>query len=134
MAERATNMLGTECGRLLTPNERAERDGSPDPQGQGPDATGSWHSDRAGRLRSGTEPIGHVGAASVADTRGFSPRAAIAAGSQPYPTSEAEPTVRIRAELEDELEWRLEEMRFFKNQLADMRTKDHATTIAERWW
>lgn len=30
----------------------------------------------------------------------------------------------IRAELEDELEWRLEELRFFKNQLADMRTKD----------
>ena len=29
-------MLGTECGRLLTPNERAERDRSPDPQGQGP--------------------------------------------------------------------------------------------------
>ncbi len=29
----------------------------------------------------------------------------------------------IRAELEDELEWRLEEMRFFKNQLADLRTK-----------
>ena len=28
----------------------------------------------------------------------------------------------IRAELEDELDWRLEEMRFFKNQLADMQT------------
>jgi hypothetical protein len=30
----------------------------------------------------------------------------------------------IRAELEDELEWRLEEMRFFKNQLSELRTKD----------
>lgn len=30
----------------------------------------------------------------------------------------------LRAELEDELEWRLEEMRFFKNQLADLRTKN----------
>jgi hypothetical protein len=30
----------------------------------------------------------------------------------------------IRAELEDELRWRLEEMRFFKNQLADMHAKD----------
>jgi hypothetical protein len=30
----------------------------------------------------------------------------------------------IRAELEDELRWRLEELRCFKNQLADMRTKD----------
>ena len=29
----------------------------------------------------------------------------------------------IRAELEDELEWRLEEMRFFKNQLTDLRTE-----------
>lgn len=31
----------------------------------------------------------------------------------------------IRAELEDELEWRVGEMRFFKNQLSDMRNKDH---------
>ena len=89
-------MPGTECSRLLTPNERAERDGSPDPQGQAPDATGSWHSHRACRLRSGPEPIDHVGAASVADSSGFSPRAAIATGSQPYSNSEAEPAVRIR--------------------------------------
>ena len=96
MADRGTNMLGTECSRLLTPNERAERDGSPDPQGQAPDARGSWHSHSACRLRSGPEPIDHVGAASVADSSGFSPRAAIATGSQPYSTSEAEPAVRIR--------------------------------------
>lgn len=30
----------------------------------------------------------------------------------------------VRAELEDELEWRLEEMRFFKNQLSDLPSKD----------
>jgi hypothetical protein len=30
----------------------------------------------------------------------------------------------VRAELEDELWWRLEELRFFKNQLADQRTAD----------
>lgn len=30
----------------------------------------------------------------------------------------------VRAELEDELWWRLEELRFFKNQLADQRTVD----------
>jgi len=30
----------------------------------------------------------------------------------------------IRAQFEDELEWRLEEMRFLKNQLADLRTRD----------
>src|SRR5262249_18579265 len=69
---------------------------SPDPQGPDPDATGSWHSHSACRLRSGPEPINHVGAASVADSSGFSPRAAIATGSQPCSTSEAEPAVRIR--------------------------------------
>ena len=95
MADRGANMLGTECSRLLTPNERAERDGSPGPLGQDPEATGSWHSHSAGRLRSGPEPIDHVGAASVADSGGFSPRAAIATGSQPYSTSEAEPAERI---------------------------------------
>src|SRR5262249_50371061 len=79
-----------------TPNERAERDESPNPQGQPPDATGSWHSHSAGRLRSGPETIDHVGAASVADSSGFSPRAAIATGSQPSSTSEAEPAVRAR--------------------------------------
>ena len=72
MADRRANMLGTECNRLLTQNERAERNGSPDPQGQAPDATGSWHSHSAGRLRSGLEPIDHIGAASVADSSGFS--------------------------------------------------------------
>src|SRR4051812_37690993 len=30
----------------------------------------------------------------------------------------------IRAELEDELRWRLEELQFFKNQLSDLRTDD----------
>jgi hypothetical protein len=30
----------------------------------------------------------------------------------------------MRAELEDELEWRLEEIRFLKNQLSDIRTRD----------
>jgi hypothetical protein len=29
----------------------------------------------------------------------------------------------IRAELEDELQWRLEELRLLKNQLADLRTE-----------
>src|SRR5262245_35536106 len=96
MADRGTNMPGTECGRLLTPNERAERDGSPGVQGQAPEATGSWHSHRACRLRSGPEHMDHVGAASVADSSGFSPRAAIATGSQPYSTCKAEPAVRIR--------------------------------------
>src|SRR5262249_16930988 len=93
MADRGTKMHGKECSRLLTPKQR---DGSPDPQGQAPDATGSWHSHSAARFRAGPAPIDHVGAASVADSGGFSPRAAIATGSQPCSTSEAEPAVRIR--------------------------------------
>ena len=77
-------MPGTECNPL-TPNGRAGRDGSPGLQGQAPNATGSWH-----------QPIDHIGAASVADSCCFSPRAAIATGSLPSSTSEAEPAVRIR--------------------------------------
>src|SRR5262245_27613744 len=96
MAHRGAFLPGTECGRLPTPNGRTERDGSPGPQAQGTDATGSWHSHTTGRLRSGPESIDHVRKASVPDSSGFSPRAAIAAGSQPYPASEAEPAVRIR--------------------------------------
>src|SRR5262245_31093042 len=96
MADRATTMPGTERSGPLTPNGRAEQEGSPDAQGQAPDATGSWHSHSAFRLRSGPEPINHAGAASVAESSGFSPRAAIATSSQPYSTSEAEPAVRIR--------------------------------------
>jgi serine/threonine-protein kinase len=96
MVDRGTKMLGTGCSRLLTPNERAERDVSPNPQGRAPDATKSWHFGSPGRLRSGPEPINHIGAASVTDTSGFSPRAAIAAGSQACSTSEAEPAIRVR--------------------------------------
>src|SRR5262249_44580240 len=96
MVDRATNMPGTECSRLLTQTERADRDGSPDQPGLAPDATRSWHSRSACRLLSGAEPIEHFGADSVAVSRGFSPRAAIATGSQPFPTSEAEPAVRAR--------------------------------------
>jgi eukaryotic-like serine/threonine-protein kinase len=96
MADRGTNMPGTQCSRLLTPNHRAERDGSPDPQGQAPDATGSWHSHSAARFRSGPEPTDHVGAASVADSGSFSPRAVIATGSHAPSITSAEPAVRPR--------------------------------------
>jgi eukaryotic-like serine/threonine-protein kinase len=96
MADRATDMPGTEHSRLPTRNERAVRDRSPDPQDRAPDATSSWHSRSAGRLRSGPEPIDHVGADAGAKLSGFSPRAAIATGSQPDPTAEAEPVARAR--------------------------------------
>jgi serine/threonine-protein kinase len=96
MADRAINMPGTGCCQLLTPNERAERDGSTDPQGCSPDATSSWHSHSTGRILPGAEPIDHAGVSAVAGSRGFAPKAAIATGSQTYPTSEAEPAVRIR--------------------------------------
>jgi tRNA A-37 threonylcarbamoyl transferase component Bud32 len=96
MADRAANMPGTEGGRLLTQNERAAWDGSNDPPGRAPDATGSWHSGPARRVPSGPDATGHVGTDSFADSSGFLPRAAIATGSKPYPTSEAEPAIRTR--------------------------------------
>jgi serine/threonine-protein kinase len=95
MEDQGTNMPGAECGRLLTPNARAERDSSPDPQGRAPDETGSWHAPSAGHPLRAPEPIDHVGADS-ADSSGFTPKSAIAKGSQPDPTSEAEPAVRAR--------------------------------------
>jgi serine/threonine-protein kinase len=81
---------------LLTPNERVEQDGSPDPQGQVPDATRSWHFCSAGRPRYGCRPINHVGAASLTDASGLSSTSAIANGFQPRSTSEPESVVRIR--------------------------------------
>src|SRR5262249_24512071 len=56
----------------------------------------SWHSHSACCLRSAPEPIDRVGADAVADSGGFSPRAAIATSSQPSSTSEPEPAARIR--------------------------------------
>ncbi len=96
MADRARNRSGTECRRLLTQNEQAEWNGSHDPQALASDETGSWHSRSACRLLRGPEPIDHVGAGSVAHSQGFSPRSAIITGSQPNPTSEAEPAIRAR--------------------------------------
>jgi hypothetical protein len=85
-----------EVGRLLTQNERVARGGSPDAQGRAPDETGSWHSRSACRLPRGPEPIDHVGAGPVAGSGGFSPKSAIATGSQPNPNPEAEPAARAR--------------------------------------
>ena len=87
MADRGTNMLGTECSRLLTPKVRAERDGSPDPQGQTPDATGSWHSHSACRLRSGPEPIDYIGAVGPTLASGtFAERSSSPAGAAGTPS------------------------------------------------
>jgi serine/threonine-protein kinase len=83
-------MPRTECGRLLTPYERAERDGSPDSQGRASEETGSWPCPSTDHLLRGPEPIDHAGARPVADSGGFSTSAASAAGSQPHPTSEAD--------------------------------------------
>jgi serine/threonine-protein kinase len=96
MADRATNLPGAQCGRLLTLTERAERDGAPDPQGRVPEATRSWQFRSAGRLPSGPGPSDPVGVDARADSGGFAPRAAIATGTGPSPTSEAEPAVRTR--------------------------------------
>jgi serine/threonine-protein kinase len=96
MADRATNLPGAQCARLLAPAERAERDEAPDPQGQAPEARRSWHFRSAGRLPSRPGPTDPVGVDARADSGGFSARAAIATDSGPDSTSEAEPGVRIR--------------------------------------
>src|SRR5262249_55886272 len=96
MADRGTNMPGTECGRLLRPNRRAERDESPDSHGQAADETRSWDLGSADRLRSAPETIDHVGAALVADGSAFPPSAARAAGSQPCSPTEIEQAVPVR--------------------------------------
>jgi serine/threonine-protein kinase len=95
MADRGTNMPGTECGRPLTPDHRAERDRSSDRRGLAPEATGSWHCGSGGRDGLTPEPIGYVATASVADTSAFPTTAAIPSGSQPCSTSEVEPAVRF---------------------------------------
>jgi tRNA A-37 threonylcarbamoyl transferase component Bud32 len=81
--------------RLLTQNEGAERDGSPDTRGLAPGETGSWHCRSARRLLRGPELIDPVGAG-WSDSGGFSPRATIAPGSQPDRTAEAEMAARAR--------------------------------------
>jgi eukaryotic-like serine/threonine-protein kinase len=82
--------LRAEVGRLLSQNERVERDGEPDAQGRTSEETGSWPCPSSGHRPRGPEPIGHAGAGPVADPSGFSPSAASVAGSQPHLTSEAE--------------------------------------------
>src|SRR4051794_33144981 len=93
--------LRAEVARLLDQDERAARDrflttpGSPAPA---PDRTGSWPSHGESRPPRRPEPIDRAGsgAGAGADARGFSPKAAIAAGSRPLPVSEAESVVRAR--------------------------------------
>ncbi len=85
--------LRVEVARLLELDERAARDRFlPGPEGSGrtPDPTASWPS-RDGPPPRGPEPIDDE--ARTGDTTVFSPRAAIAAGSQPSPISAAESVV-----------------------------------------
>jgi tRNA A-37 threonylcarbamoyl transferase component Bud32 len=91
--------LRVEVARLLDQHERAARDRfltTPRPPGRATDQTGSWHSQGGGHPPRGPEPIGRAGAGPVASHRGFSPKAAIAVGTQPRPISEAESVVRAR--------------------------------------
>ena len=86
----SNNQVRAEVGRLLSQNEWAEQDGEPDAQGRASEETGSWPCPSTGHLLRGPEPIDHVGARPVADSGGFSPSAASAAGPQRHPTSEVE--------------------------------------------
>ncbi len=89
--------LRAEVARLLELDERAAREGflpGPEASGRTPDPTSSWTS-RDGPPPRGPEPIDDD-EARTGDTTVFSPRAAIAAGSQPNPISAAESVVRAR--------------------------------------
>ena len=89
--------LRAEVGRLLAQDERAARDGfltASEAPGEAPGRTASWSSPGGRRPPRGPAPIDLAGAA-TSDTTGFSPRAAITAGS-PQPISAAESMVRAR--------------------------------------
>ncbi len=90
--------LRAEVARLLEEDERAARDGflpASEALGEAPGQTASWTSPGGRRPPRGPAPNGLAGAA-TSDATVFSPRAAIAAGSQPQPLSAAESTVRAR--------------------------------------
>jgi serine/threonine-protein kinase len=95
MADQTINMPGTERCRL-TQNERSKQDGISDQQGLALNATRSWHSRSVCRLVSEPQPIGHIGEAPVAVSRGFSPKVAIVTGSQSGPISEVDSTLSTR--------------------------------------
>ena len=89
--------LLAEVGRLLAQDERANRAGlltPPEPKGSPPDRTASW-SPRAGvRTPPEPQPSADCCDASVDDSGGFTPRAAIAADSGRQPISEPRSVVR----------------------------------------
>ena len=60
------------------------------------DRTGSWPHRDEPRPPCGPEPTDHVGPASLDDTGGFTPKAAIASGTAPHPIFEAPAVVRAR--------------------------------------
>jgi serine/threonine-protein kinase len=91
--------LRPEVARLLDQDARAARDPfltTPEPPARAPDQTRSWFSHGGSRPSRGPEPIDRIGAGSVAGAHGFSPKAAIAAGPQRHPISEAESVLRAR--------------------------------------
>jgi hypothetical protein len=91
--------LRAELAHLLDQDERAFRESfltAPETPGRATDPTRSWPSQGGRGPRRGSEPIDHAGAGSLAGASGFSPKAAIVAGLQPYPISETESVVWAR--------------------------------------
>jgi eukaryotic-like serine/threonine-protein kinase len=91
--------LRAEVGRLLTQDERADRDGILPPSGlsvPAPEPTASWHLRDPVRPAKQAEPIASAGDTSADDTGGFTPRAAIAPQTPRHPISEPQSVVRAR--------------------------------------
>jgi hypothetical protein len=91
--------LRAAVAHLLEQDERAARQSflsAPRSSGRAPDQTGSWRSYGGSRPSRGPKSIGRVRAGPVDGANGFSPKAAIAAGSRRHPISAAESVVRAR--------------------------------------
>jgi hypothetical protein len=93
------DVLRAEIDRLLDQDHRADRDGfltPPESPVPSLEETGSWPAREESRRRRSPKPVDHFGAAALADTGCFAPKAAIAADGAPQPISLDENVVRSR--------------------------------------
>ena len=91
--------LWAEVVRLLAQDDRADRDGfltPPEAVERPSDRTGDWPRVNEFRPRGGLAEIDQVGAVCANDASGFSPKAAIAAGSGQFPMSETPSVMQSR--------------------------------------
>jgi tRNA A-37 threonylcarbamoyl transferase component Bud32 len=91
--------LRAELGRLLAQDERADRAGfltPPAAPGPPPDRTKSWPPRDDVRPRGGRDRVDQVADVSLEFTRGFTPKAAIAAVEGPHAAAESRSAVQVR--------------------------------------